>query len=113
MDEERIKKYLQNYLDSAVTQRVIKDLPEGESVKFTVYDILKGSYNPPMIHVFIDTEPESFASRSWDVPHSKYKSVERDIEDFFKLLSIENKIKVHWNKRPFFKKGKKRNDFTI
>lgn len=113
MDVERIKKYLQNYLDSVVTSRIKQDLPEGEDVKFIVHDILKGSYNPPIIHVFIDTEPESFVSRGWDVPHRKHKSVEKDIEDFFKLLSIDNKIKVHWNKRPFFRKGKQRNDFSI
>jgi len=113
MDADRIKKHLQNYLDSVVTQRVKNDLPEGEDIKFTVHDILKGSFNPPIIHVFIDTEPESFVSKGWDVPTSKYKSVERDVEDFFKLLSIVNKIKIHWNKRPFFKKGKTRNDFSI
>jgi hypothetical protein len=52
-------------------------------------------------------------SKGWDVPHRKHKSVEKDVEDFFKLLSIDNKIKVHWNKRPFFRKGKQRNDFSI
>jgi len=103
MDEDRIKRYLQTYLDSVITLRVKQDLPEGKEVKFYVHNVLKGSFNPPMIHVFIDTEPESFVMKRWDARVLKHKSVEKDIEDFFKLLSIKNKIKIHWNKRPVFR----------
>ena len=94
MDVERIKKYLQNYLDSVVTSRIKQDLPEGEDVKFIVHDILKGSYNPPIFHAFIDIDP------NWK--GSMLKNLEKDIENFMKIFSIDNKVKVHWNKRPAF-----------
>jgi hypothetical protein len=31
------------------------------------------------------------------------KEVEKDIEGFLKVFSINNKVKVHWNKTPILK----------
>ena len=99
MKTEKVKEYLQRYLDN-----VVFDIPE--EIKFTVYDVLKGTYNPPIIHVFIDTDPK-IETNTWDTPNRIDRQVDKQIHNFFQILSIPNKIKIHWNKRPFLRKGKK------
>ena len=105
MNLELIKRYLQNYLDSVVTPRVNKKREnEGfEPVSFSVHSVLKGSFQPPIIHIFLDSEPMIKKSISLK-PHAvmMMSEVEHDIADFLKYLSINYKTKVHWNKRPIF-----------
>lgn len=108
MDLEKLKEYLQNYLDTVVSLKVnekrnLIDLPE---IKFDVFQVLKGSYQPPMFHVFLDTEPE-IRKKSGLKPHTimMMDGIKKDIEDFLKIFSINNKVIVHWNKRPIFKDG--------
>lgn len=98
MKTDKVKEYLQRYLDSALHKKAA-------NINFTVHDVVKGTYNPPMIHVFIDTDPET-TTDTWDTPNRANRKFDSYIEDFFQMLSIPNKIKVHWNKRPIFKKGK-------
>ena len=106
MNLERIKEFLQNYLDTVVSPKIAQKREELElqPVKFTVFDILKGSYQPPIIHVFIHTEPEIKKSPTLK-PHAvmMLKEVEKDIEGFLKVFSINHKVKVHWNQIPVFK----------
>jgi hypothetical protein len=106
MEIELVKKYLQNYLDFVLNERYTKKKKAlGFSpIEFRVHDIIKGSYQPPMIHVFLDSEPEmkrSMANKPWATMFMN--EVERDIENFMSSISIPYKIKVHWNKRPIFK----------
>ena len=99
MELEKIKEYLQNYLDSVIIPKVNTEFPSEENdgpVNLKVYQVLKGSYQPAIYHVFIDVEPPSTLK-------SSLRKVEVDIDDFFKIFSIKNRIKVHWNKRPVFK----------
>ena len=99
MNLDKITIYLQNYLDSVVITRVNDEFPSEDNdvpVKMEVHKILKGSYQPAIYHVFIDVEPPSTLK-------SSLKKAEADIADFFKIFSINNRIKVHWNKRPSFK----------
>jgi len=103
MEKESIKKYLQNYLDFVLNERYSQKREElgFGPIKFEVHDIIKGSFQPPMIHVFLDSEPmmkKSAANKPW--ASMLMKEVERDIENFIKSLSISFKIKIHWNKRP-------------
>ena len=101
MNLDKITIYLQNYLDSIVIPRVNDEFSSEENnvpIKMEVHKILKGSYQPPIYHVFIDVEPPSTLK-------SSLKKAESDIADFFKIFSINNRIKVHWNKRPMFKDG--------
>jgi hypothetical protein len=105
MEIESIKKYLQNYFNFVLNERYSKRREERglSPIEFQVYDIIKGSYQPPIIHVFLDSEPEmkkSLANKPW--ASMFMNEVERDIENFMKSVSIEFKIKVHWNKRPIF-----------
>jgi hypothetical protein len=94
MNLEKIKNYLQVYLDDVISPKINKELvgEEDEPIKMDVFQVLKGSYQPPIYHIFIDIEP------NWD--GSYRKKIENDITDFMKILSINNKIKIHWNKRP-------------
>jgi len=99
MDLDKIKEYLQTYLDEVITPNINEELvgEDDEPIKMDVFQILKGSYQPPIYHAFIDIEP------NWE--GSYRKKIENDINDFFKIFSINNRIKVHWNKRPSFKNG--------
>jgi hypothetical protein len=96
MDLEKIKNYLQTYLDDVLTPTINRELvgEEDEPITLTVHALRKGSYQPPIFHVFIDIDPK------WQ--GSLLKRLEKDIEDFIKIFSIKNKVKVHWNKRPLF-----------
>lgn len=96
MDLDKIKDYLQTYLDNVITPDINRELvgEEDEPITLTVYALRKGSYQPPIYHVFIDINP------NWN--GSILKKVEKNIEDFMKIFSIKNKIKIHWNKRPLF-----------
>ena len=92
------EQYLQNYLDTIVIPNLNQDRVDEDKVSLNVYQVLKGSYQPPIYHVFIDVEP----------PHTlraDLKKIKSNISDFFKMFSINNRIKVHWNKRPVFKGG--------
>jgi hypothetical protein len=94
MNLEKIKSYLQVYLDDVISPKINKELvgEEDEPIKMDVFQVLKGSYQPPIYHIFIDIEP------NWD--GSYRKKIENDITDFMKIFSINNKIKIHCNKRP-------------
>ena len=96
MDLEKIKNYLQTYLDSVLTPTINRELvgEEDEPITLTVHALRKGSYQPPIFHIFIDIDP------NWK--GSLLKRLEKNIEEFIKIFSIENKVKVHWNKRPLF-----------
>lgn len=106
MNPEKIKFYLQNYLDSVVTPKVNKKRGEAgfSKAKFDVYQIVKGSFQPPIYHIFLDTEP-LIQKKSGLKPHviMMMDGVQKDINNFFKVLSINSPTKVHWNKRPIFK----------
>jgi hypothetical protein len=96
MDIDKIKEYLQTYLDDVITPSINNELvgEEDEPISLTVYALRKGSYEPPIFHVFIDIDP------NWR--GSILKKIEKNIEDFIKIFSINYKIKVHWNKKPLF-----------
>lgn len=93
MDIERIHRYLQSYLDSVVLPK--HNEARNEPISLSVYTLRLGSYNPPILHVFIDVNPSN-------TPKMSLSGVERDIVNFLKIFSLDNKIKVHWDKRPMF-----------
>lgn len=105
MEINSIKRLLQNYLDTVVTPKFNEKRVEFglEPVEMSVYEILKGSYQPPIIHVFLDTEPiikKTYGMKPFVVMSMGW--VENEINNFMKIFSIDNKIKIHWNKRPLF-----------
>ena len=96
MNLEKIKNYLQTYLDSVLTPTINRELvgEEDEPITLTVHALRKGSYQPPIFHIFIDIDP------NWS--GSILKKIETDIENFIRIFSIRNRVKIHWNKRPAF-----------
>ena len=106
MDLEVLKTYLQNYFNSVLNTRYSKITEEKGMgpIEFTLYDIIKGSYQPPIFHIFLDSVPmmkKSHTNKPWAIMFMS--SVEDDIKNFMKALSINFPIKIHWNKRPIFK----------
>ena len=83
MNLSRIEEYLQNYLDTVVIPNFNENRVDEDKISLNVYQIVKGSYQPPIYHVFIDVEP----------PHTlraDLKKIENNISDFFKMFSINN-----------------------
>ena len=94
MEFDRIKEFLQDYLDTVVLPA--SNSERSEPLSMNVKSILKGSYQPPIIHVFIDVEPH------W-TPRMSLSGIERDISNFFRIFSINFRVKIHWNKSPNLK----------
>jgi len=95
MNLNKIKEYLQNYLNDVVISSLNQERKDEDKVSLNVFQVVKGSYQPPIYHVFVDVEP----------PHTlraDLKKYENNISDFFKIFSINSRVKVHWNKRPLF-----------
>lgn len=104
MELSKIKEYLQNYLDSVAIPRFM-DEPNDDGIQnFEIYDILKGSYQPPIIHVFLHSVPN--VKYPSDTTKVKLRQLEKDIEGFMRMLSIKFPIRTHLNKVPVFKSGK-------
>jgi len=101
MNIEKLKKYLQHYLDSVVTPRFIGGQNEDKIESFKLIDILKGSYQPPIVHVFLHSVP--LVSNPTKSNKSQFRQIEKDISDFMKMFGITNQIKVHINKTPNYK----------
>ena len=94
MEFDRIKEFLQDYLDTVVLP--VSNAERNEPLTMNVISILKGSYQPPIIHVFINVEPH------W-TPRMSLSGIERDIINFFQIFSINFRVKIHWNKSPNLK----------
>lgn len=101
MNIEILKNYIQNYLNAVIIPQINKQLENSEygKIEFRLYDVLKGSYQPPIYHLFIDVEPH-------DILKKDLKKTENEITDFLRIFQIYN-TKIHWNKRPIFKDSKK------
>lgn len=103
MNLDLAKRYLQNYLDSILGPRVneLRKSEGLEPVSFSVDAILKGSYQPPIIHIFLGSDPV-VRKKTGLKPHAilMMSKIDKDISDFMKMLSIDYRIKVHWNQTP-------------
>jgi len=106
MKIEKLKNYLEHYLDSVVTPRFLEGENEDNIESFELIDILKGSYQPPIIHIFIHSIPTTnYPTKN---TKSQFRQLEKDVTDFVKMFGITNPIRVHMNKIPIFPKGKTR-----
>lgn len=104
MEISRVKKYLQNYLDSVAIPKFLNEPNEDGIQNFEIYDISIGEYQPPRIHIFLHSVPNvRYPSNKTKVKISQLK---RDIEGFMRMLSFKNPIKVHLNTIPLFISGK-------
>ena len=106
MELSKVKEYLQNYLDSVAIPRFNEEPNDDGIENFEVYDVLKGSYQPPIIHVFLHSVPNPNVRYLSDTTKVKLRQLEKDIEGFMRMLSIKFPIRTHLNKSPLFKSGK-------
>ena len=96
MKLDLIKNYLEKYLEDVIVPNINKEHKFGDNpITMNLNVLRKGSYQPPIFHVFIDVEPP-------ETLKSALKKSESDIGDFLRVFSINNRVKVHWNKRPAF-----------
>ena len=76
MNLDLIKNYLENYLEDVIVPNINKEHKFGDTpITMNLNVLRKGSI---------------------------LKRMEKDIEDFLKVFSINNRVKIHWNKRPAF-----------
>lgn len=93
-------------MDSVVTPRFKKEDNEQGIESFQLIDILKGSFQPPIVHVFLHTIPvTNYPSKK---TKTKFREVEKDVIEFIKMFGITNPVRVHMNKIPSFPEGKTR-----
>jgi hypothetical protein len=94
MELEKVKKYLQVYLDDIITPKVNDELvgEEDEPITINVYDIKQKEFNPDEIVVFLDMEPD------W-TKGSIRKKIDDDVISFMRMMGYNNFIIVAWNKR--------------
>jgi len=93
MEVNKIKKYLQNYLDDVISPEVNNSLVgEGdEPIKFSVDKVTFGESNPNRINFFLNMEPD------WSKGSITHK-INLDISRFFQMLGIDKNLHIYWNK---------------
>ena len=94
---DKIKKYLQVYLDDVIIPELNNELvgENDEPINVTIYKINYGESNPNRINFFLDMEPD------WSKGSFTHK-INSDISSFFKMLGIDKNLHIYWNKRPLF-----------
>ena len=97
MEIEKLKKYLQVYLDEVITPRINNELvgEDDEPIKISVYKINFGESNPNRINFFLDMDPD------WS-KGSYINQINLDISRFFRMFSVDKNLHIYWNKRPLF-----------
>jgi len=95
MEIDKIKKYLQLYLDDVITPEINNELvgEDDGPIKLSVHKITYGNANPNRINFFLDMDPD------WTKGSYTYK-INKDISSFFKMLGLDNSLHIYWNQRP-------------
>ena len=97
MEIDKIKKYLQVYLDDVIIPELNNELvgENDEPINVTIYKINYGEANPNRLNVFLDMDPD------WSKGSFTHK-INSDISSFFKMLSVDKNLHIYWNKKPLF-----------
>jgi len=97
MEIDKIKKYLQVYIDDVITPEINSELvgEDDEPIKITIHKVNFGEANPNRINFFLDMDPD------WS-KGSFINVINSDISSFFKMLGIDKDLRIYWNKRPLF-----------
>jgi hypothetical protein len=104
MELEKIKKYLQRYIDDIIVPYVNGQLvgEDDEPITIHVHDIKQKEFNPDEIVVFLDMEPD------WS-KGSVIDKINEDVIGFMRMMGYKNWIIVAWNKRTHALYGPVRN----
>jgi len=94
MELEKIKKYLQVYLDDVITPKINQELvgDEDEPITVKVYDIKRKEFSPSEMVVFLDMDPDW--SHGSIIPH-----INTDIGRFLNMIGLKKLYTIAWNKR--------------
>jgi hypothetical protein len=94
MELDKVKKYLQAYLDDIITPYLNSELvgEEDEPIEVKVHQIKQKQHNSDEIVVFLDMEPDW--SKGSIVPH-----INTDIGRFMNMLGLRKKFIIAWNQR--------------
>jgi len=94
MELEKIKKYLQVYLDDVITPKLNQELvgDEDEPITVKVYDIKRKEHLPDEMVVFLDMYPDW--SHGSIIPHTN-----TEIGRFLNMLGLRKLYTIAWNKR--------------
>ena len=97
MESDKIKKYLQRYIDDVIEPKINDELlgEDDEPIRITVYKVNLGEANPNRINFFLDMDPD------WS-KGSITQVINSDISNFFKMLGIDKTLRIYYNKRPLF-----------
>jgi hypothetical protein len=97
MELEKIKKYLQVYLDDVITPQINEVLvgEDDEPIKISIYKVNFGEANPNRINFFLDMDPD------WSKGSYTYR-INSDISNFFRMMGVDKNLHIYWNKRPLF-----------
>jgi hypothetical protein len=97
MEIDKIKKYLQVYLDDVIIPELNSELvgENDQPINVTIYKINYGEANPNRLNVFLDMDPD------WSKGSFTHK-INSDISSFFKMLSVDKNLHIYWNKKPLF-----------
>lgn len=94
MELEKVKKYLQVYLDDVITPKVNSELvgDDDEPITLKVHDIKQKEHRQNEIVVFLDMEPNWSGGSITD-------KLDDDIIGFMRMIGYNDWIIVAWNKR--------------
>ena len=97
MEIEKIKKYLQVYLDEVIIPKINSELvgEDDEPIKISIHKITFGDANPNRINFFLDMNP------NWSKGSITHE-INLDLSRFVNMLGIEKNLHIYWNKRPLF-----------
>ena len=97
MEIDKIKKYLQVYIDDVITPEINSELvgEDDEPIKITIHKVNFGEANPNRINFFLDMDPD------WSKGSFTHK-INLDISGFFRMLGVDKNLHIYCNKRPLF-----------
>ena len=95
MEVKKIEKYLRFYLDEVIVPEINSELvgEDDEPITIDIDKIIYGVGNPNRISFILHMEP------NWS-KGSFINKINSDISNFFRMLGIDKKLHIYWNKRP-------------
>ena len=98
MEIEKIKKYLQVYLDEVIIPEINSEFvgKDDQPISITIDNIMYGVINPNRISFILHMEPD------WSNKGGITNKINLDLSRFVKMLGIEKNLHVYWNVREVF-----------
>jgi len=88
MTQEKIKKYLKNYLKEVINPRA-KKLSGDDTIEVTLDNIKESETMPGIYRIFLGVNPKPY--------DAFYYQLSEDIFSFFDMLGLENLPVIFWS----------------